>query len=76
MKEEIKTTTKDDQPAESRLELATLAFRCLANVCDKVDAAREKVILDSSLMTQVVAAIKDQSSCDKELVRDYCMASL
>jgi hypothetical protein len=36
-------------------------IKCLANVCDKVDAAREKVILNTGLLTQVIDSIKEIS---------------
>lgn len=50
MKEEIKTATELKDKTESQMLLRTQALRCLGSVCDKVEQAREKVIMDSGLV--------------------------
>jgi len=58
------------------LALRASILSCLASVCDKVDEAREKVILDKYIMTDVYLSIKDiYDDCDdKALVRQLNLA--
>lgn len=66
-KEEIKTEVLESPGTKvSKLGLKISVFQCLANICDKQETAREKVILDSTLMQEGFQAIKESEDEDQD----------
>ena len=60
----------------AKMKLRTSVIRCMSNVTDKLDIAREKVILNSTIMADIYLTIKDcyQDFEDKSIVNSLTLA--
>jgi hypothetical protein len=72
LENEIKTSSQ--VPESDRVKLRTSIFQCLAAVCDKSEAAREKVFQETNLLDEIFASISCQHD-DKKLVYQDTLAS-
>lgn len=59
MKQELLSVENKNFKEIAKIRLKVCVMQCLSKITDKVDLAREKVILNSILMTEVYLSIKD-----------------
>jgi hypothetical protein len=76
MKQELLSVEDKSLIELAKIKLRVSVLLCLSNITDKVDLAREKVILNSILMAEVYLSIKDCYSDlqDKSIVRNLTLA--